>query len=247
VTLLGDLAGEGKLAADIPFGVEPRDPEHDIYVHNVPERDLGIADMFERLRPGFFWARSWVDWSAAGHGCTWISADGCYYWHKEPEALGHVVLRCMRPTPGTWEERFGEHLQGGGVHTFAYALHLHDGNWRAVDAQRRSAELHHPPVALRAAGEALPTLPPAHSFLEVRGCALLSACYRDGHGATVVRIYEHEGKGGEAVLRLDWAPARAQAVDLVGQPASVPLRLAGQEAHVTLRPWQIVTLKLEAS
>ena len=55
-----------------------RDPDRDIYAHNLPrDRDLGIADMFERLRPGFFWARSWADWSGDRRGVTAISVDGC--------------------------------------------------------------------------------------------------------------------------------------------------------------------------
>ena len=244
VTLLGDLAGEGKLTADIPFGVEPRDPEHDIYVHSVPQgRDLGIADMFERLRPGFFWARSWVDWSAAGHGVTWLSADGCYYWLKEPGRLGHILLRCVRLTPGTWEERCGEHLAGAGVHTFSYALHFHDGNWRDAGPERRSAELHLPPVVRGAEGVTPATLPAAHSFLALAGPAQLSACYWEGEHL-LVRLYEREGMGGEATLTLDRAPQSAQAEDLLGQRADVPVQVQGQEVRVLLRPWQIVTLRL---
>jgi len=244
VTLLGDVEAGGQITVDVPFGVESRDPDHDIYVHNVPQKDLGIADMFERLRPGFFWGRSWADWSGRGHGLTWISADGNYYWFKEPGALGHVLLRCLRRIPGTWETFTADAWSGSGVHTFAYALRFHSGDWREADPQHRSAELRHPPAVVRADCVHKGSLPISHSFLSLSGPALLSTCYREGE-ATVVRLYEHEGRGGEAILRLDWSPAAAQAVDLLGQPVEVPTRVLAQEVHVTLRPWQIITLVLQ--
>ena len=245
VTLLGDIEAGGQITVDVPFGVEPRDPDHEIYVHNVPQGDLGIADMFERLRPGFFWGRSWADWSGAGHGFTWISADGNYYWFKEPGALGHVLLRCLRRVPGTWEVFTGDAWSGAGVHTFAYALRFHGGNWREADPQRRSAELRHPPTVVRpdCPGEA--QLPATHSFLRLEGPALLSACYCEGE-TLIVRLYEHEGRGGEATLTLDRSLTSAQAVDLRGRPMEVPVRVSGQQVYITLRPWQIVTLSLRS-
>jgi len=243
VTLLGDIEAGGQITVDVPFGVEPRDPDHDIYIHNIPQKDLGIADMFERLRPGFFWGRSWADWSGAGHGLSWISADGNYYWFKEPGTLGHVLLRCLRRNPGTWETFTGDAWSGAGVHTFAYALRFHGGNWREADPQRRSAELRHPPAVVRADCLTEASLPAAHSFLSLDGPALLSACYREGE-ATVLRLYGREGRGGEVALTLDWAPTSAQAVDLLGQPMEVPVRASGRQVQLTLRPWQIVTLRL---
>jgi hypothetical protein len=245
VTLLGDVEADGQITVDIPFGVEPRDPDGDIYVHNVlQEGDLGIADMFERLRPGFFWGRSWADWSARGHGFTWLSADGNYYWFKEPGLLGHVLLRALRRTPGTWEVFTGDAWSGAGVHAFSYALRFHDGDWCLAELQRRSAELRHPAVVVRADCPTEATLGAAHSFLSLSGPALLSACYREGE-AWFVRLYEHEGRGGEATLTLDWRPSAVQAVDLLGQPLDLPVRLEGNCVCVTLRPWQIVTLVLE--
>lgn len=243
VTFLADVEAGGQITVDVPFGVEPRDPDHEVYVHNIPKKDIGIADMFERLRPGFFWGRSWADWSAEGHGFSWLSADGNYYWFKEPGALGHVLLRCLRRNPGTWEVFTGEAWSGTGVHLFNYALRFHGGNWREADPQRRSAELRHPPVVVRADCPSVATLPAAHSFLRLEGPALLSACYREGE-ATIVRLYEHEGRGGVATLTLAWAPSSAQAVDLLGRPMELPVRVAGREVQITLRPWQIVTLRL---
>jgi hypothetical protein len=248
VTLLGDIEAGGRVTVDVPFAVEPRDPDHDIYVHNVPrDRDLGNVDMFERLRPGVFWGRSWADWSGDGHGVTLISVDGNYYWFKEPGQFGHILLRCIELKASTWEAFCPVFMTGTGTHYFHYAFRFHDGDWRLADPQRRSLELRHPPVVARADYFAQATLPSSwHSFLRLDGPALLSAYYTEGDNA-YVRLYENMGSGGEATLTLDWSPSSAQAVNLLGQLLTVPVQASDRKVHVTLKPWQIVTLKLGRS
>ncbi|MHB1296080.1 MAG: glycoside hydrolase family 38 N-terminal domain-containing protein [Anaerolineae bacterium] len=245
VTLLGDIDAGGQVTVDTPFTVEPRDPDHEFYVHNTPRdvEHLGITDMMERLRPGFFWGRSWADWSAGSKGLTWMSADGAYYWFKEPGQMGHVLLRCLLRTPGSWEEYTGEAWSGSGVHAFSYAIRFHDGDWRAADAQRRSAELRHPVEVARPNYTTEAKLDAGHSFLALSDNAQLSAYYAEDDGA-VVRLYERDGRSGEATVTLDWQPAAAQVVDLLGKPLDTPAHVAGSQVRVTLRPWQIATLKL---
>jgi alpha-mannosidase len=245
VTLLGNVAAGGAMTVDVPFAVEPRDPDHDIYVHNVPQDvDLGIDVMFERLRPGVFWGRSWADWSGEGRGVTLISVDGNYYWFKERQEFGHILLRCIELRPETWEANCPPSMTGTGVHDFRYAFRFHDGDWRAADPQRRALELRHPPVVARADYPTQATLPPhAHSFLRLDGPALLSAYYVENSNA-YVRLCENEGRGGEVVLTLDWSPTSGQTVDLLGQPVDVPVCVRDREADLSIKPWQIVTLKL---
>ena len=243
VTLMGDVEAGGQVTVDVPFGVEPRDPGHDVYVHNVPQdRDLGVDSMFERLRPGFFWGRSWADWSGCKRGVTWISTDGCYYWFKEPGSLGHILLRAVQRKPDTWETFCAEGFAGSGVHSFSYALCFHDGQWRAADPQRRSAELRHPPIAMRADHSAPATLQTS-SFLRLEGPVLLSAYYHDGD-KTFIRIYESEGTGGEATITLPWSPSTVQVVDLLGRILDIPANVADRTISLRLRPWQIATVSL---
>ena len=244
VTLLADIAAGGEVTVDTPFTVEPRDPDHEYYVTNPP-RDEGMGDlgMFERLRPGYFWGRSWADWSDAGRGFTLLSADGAYYWFKEPGTLGHVVLRALASKPGTWEEFSADVWTGAGVHEFNYAYRFHDGVWRQTDPQRRSQELRHPPVVARPNYPAQPVLADGHSFVELSANALLSAYYVED-AAAFIRVYEREGRGGEVTLTLDWAPAGAQVVDLLGNVLDTPVQLAGQQVVVTMRHWQIATIRL---
>jgi hypothetical protein len=246
ISLLGEIDAGGNLTVDTPFAVERRDPEHDIYMGDVPQdRDLGLVEMFERLRPGVFWGRSWCDWSGDGCGITLTSVDGCTYWYKEPQAFGHLLLRCVELKPGTWEAFCPTSLTGSGIHTFSYIFRFHDGDWRTVDPQRRSLELRHPPVVVRADSPCQASLPTdSHSFLSLDGSALLSAYYHSEDGI-YLRFYEHQGMGGEVSLQFDWSPQSVQAVDLLGQPADLPVALSGKEVRLNARPWQIVTLRLE--
>jgi hypothetical protein len=245
VTLLGDIEAGGRMTVDVPFAVEARDPDRDIYVDNVPQdRDIGIDSMFERLRPGIFWGRSWADWSGDGQGITLISVDGCYYWLKEPNQFGHVVLRCIALRPGTWEAFCPASWTGAGTHHFQYAICFHDGDWRQADPQRRSLELRHPPTVARVDYPCDATLPPiSHSFLRLEGPALLSAYYREAEDI-YVRLYESAGQGGEVALTFDWTPSSAQAIDLRDRPMDVPVQVKGKQVQIALQPWQIVTLRL---
>jgi hypothetical protein len=244
-TLLAEIEAGGEMHVDTPFAVEARDPDHDLYVHDVAgKQDLGIVDMIERLRPGTFWGRSWADWSGRGQGVTMITADGHTYWFKEPQQFGHVLIHGMEAKAGTWEEFCAKSITGGGTHTFHYALRFHDGDWHQADPQHRAAELRHAPVVVRADYPSEPALPPvSHSFLEIAGPGMLSAYYQAG-GDSIVRFYEHTGQGGAVRLTFDWSPVSAQVVDLLGNALDVPVQVSGNEVALNVKPWQIVTLKL---
>ena len=246
VTLLADVEAGGSVTVDVPFAVEPRDPDNDYYVGNVPgEQDLGISNMIERLRPGVFWARSWADWAGEGHGFTLVSSDGSTYWLKEPGQIGHILLRCVQSTPGTWEEFCPQSFGGSGTHGFSYTICFHDCDWRAADPQRRSLELRYPPVVARADHEAQAKLPgDRHTFLHVDGPALISAYYAVEDGV-ILRLYENEGTGGDVAVTFDWEPAAAQFVDLLGNQVDGSIKTDGRIVSFSLRPWQIATLRIE--
>ncbi|MHB9034662.1 MAG: glycosyl hydrolase-related protein, partial [Anaerolineae bacterium] len=208
-----------------------------------PDADqLGDLGMFERLRPGFFWGRSWADWSEAGRGLTWFSVDGPYYWFKEPGALGPVIVRALARNPG-WETYSADAGTGAGVHEFTYVLRLHDGEWRASDPQRRSQELRHPPVVVRPNYPTEASLSADFGLLELSNNAMLSACYAEDQDL-VVRFFEREGQAGEVDLKLGFTPAGVRAEDLLGQAAAAPIAVEERVVRVAVRPRQIVTLRL---
>jgi hypothetical protein len=244
VTLSLDVDAGGAVMVDVPFAVEPRDPDHDVFAHNLPAgRDIGIDAMFERLRPGFFWARSWADWSGDGYGVTSFSVDGNHYWLKEPGLIGHVLVRAINLVPDSWEDRCARTLTGNGVQNFSYVFRFHDGEPAATQPQRRAAELRHPLRVVRADSPATPSLPAQHSFLQLDGPAVLSAYYPDG-AQRIVRIAETSGAGGRVTITLDRAPETARLEDLVGNPIDQAADVRGATIVVELRPWQIATLRI---
>jgi hypothetical protein len=245
VTILTDIDRGGQLTVDTPFAVEPRDPDHDIYAHNVPKDEkLGNLGMFERLLPGVYWGRSWCDWSGDGYGVALLSANGNYYWYKEPEQFGHILVRCIKLTPNSWETFCPVSMTGTGTHHFDYAFRFHDGEWRAANLQRRAQELRHPPLVGRTNYPTTASLPSVHSFLGIDGPALLSAYYSDGEDV-IVRLYEHTGNGGEVILKLAWTPKSVQAVDFLHRPMELAASIQPRQVRMTVKPWQILTLRLK--
>jgi alpha-mannosidase len=229
---------------DVPFGVESRAPDTEVYAGRVPDdRDYGLVEMFERLRPGWFWARSWVDASDETGGVSLIHVDGNVYWQKQGARIGPVLMRAQLRTPGTWEARTALSMNGSGIHDFSVAVRLHDGPAPTVDLQRRSAELHHPSVVIRGNHPAEAQLPDTHSFLAVDGPAQVSAVHRDG-GDLIVRVWEHSGTGGDVTLSFDRAVSGATIIDHIGNLLDHAVTIDGDRVVATLRPWQIATFRL---
>jgi len=203
-----------------------------------------LVEMFERLRPGWFWARSWVDASDATGGVSVLHVDGNVYWQKQAGRVGPVLMRAQLRTPETWEARTALSMNGSGVHDFSVAVRLHDGPAPTVDLQRRSAELHHRPVVIRGNHPTEAHLPDSHSFLSVEGPAQVSAIPREG-GDLIVRVWEHAGTGGEVTLALDRPVSGAAIVDHIGNVVDQAVSVEGSNVTTSLRPWQIATFRLE--
>jgi alpha-mannosidase len=106
-------------------------------------------------------------------------------------------------------------------------------------------ELRHAPLILRAdyPGEAILSHG-SHSFLSMEGPALLSAYYPAGDGV-LLRFYEHTGKGGAVRFAFDRPLGSVRAVDLLDREVELPIRLEGKYVIVQVKPWQIITLRLE--
>lgn len=115
------------------------------------------------------------------------------------------------------------------------------------DLLRRAAQLNHPPdvvAAKRQAGD----LPPVHSFLRLKeGAALLSAVKKpeDGDGL-IVRLFETDGRTGQAVIEFARRVRSVEAVDVNERPAvDGKAELYGRHGvRAALRPFGVTTLRL---
>ena len=67
------------------------------------------------------------------------------------------------------------------------------------------------------------------------------------HWRLLVRLYETDGKKGEAVLRFFCAPSRAWLTDLVENPRKDQgaLRLSGETVRVDLEPHAVISVVVQ--
>src|SRR5581483_1658078 len=180
------VPGAGKLAVDVHFGVESRDPEK---IHYAGP---------ERRKKGVFWGSHWADWSDGRSGITLIATTGekGFAYSSEANTLSHFLLMTIPRDTVTWERFVTRAREGTGMHTFDYQFLFHEGDWKSGGVARRAAEAQHPilPVfpdwRLQAAQR---TLPPERSFAAAGGQSVqLSAMYQD-NGRKRIRVYESFG------------------------------------------------------
>ena len=133
-----------------------------------------------------------------------------------------------------------------GIHRFRYQLLPHAGDLRPAGVIDAGYDLN---VPLRA----MPTTPhPGHrpsvgSFLSVdTGHAVIEVVKpADGQpDGLVVRLYEAWGGRGPVPIRAPWPVGRATRTDLLERELA-PVESEGDRIHLDLRPFEIVTVKLE--
>ncbi len=175
----------------------------------------------------------WVDLSEPGRGLAVL--DRAIYGRSiEQGLLGLTLLRSsVFPDPNA--DRGQHHLQ--------WSLMPHAGNWRVsgVDAEAESlVRPLHPGTHARTAPFALSTI----GDIAVEVVAVKPA--EDGHGQ-IVRIVEKHGGHGTAILRMTEPFRTVQFCDCLERPLeSDQCVLDGQTVRVGLRPFQIVTLRVES-
>jgi hypothetical protein len=111
---------------------------------------------------------------------------------------------------------------------------LHRGDWRAADCYGAADAFLVPfeRTRVRATG----SRPAKGRSLVVEGAEV--SAVRRVPGGLVVRMFGTAPEEGPVTLELDGAPARGYVVDLRGRP------VAGFERELTIRPWQLLTVRL---
>jgi alpha-mannosidase len=236
----------GHVTAGIPFGAEPRDA-----LAQEPFR----GEFFVKGYPDGFAATRWTDVSTdrAGYSfvCPWGAHSG-YAWHAAEKALEFTLLR-LRPLPtGEWG-KMSPSLTGTGHHEFDYALLPHAGIWREAATPRAAMEFHMPLTAVvvdQKQNASQASLADRTSWAEVTPPGVMLSSLRPlaGTGRPVeLRLYESQGRPTDAVVRLGQPLHKVTETDLLGRPTHTlePLELRAGAIHLRLKPWRIVTLRVE--
>ena len=179
-------------------------------------------------------AHRWADLSEPGYGVSLL--NDCKYGY---DTLGHVLrLTLLRGT------EYPDPNADRGHHEFTYALLPHAGEWHDGETVRQGWELNVPVVCLPGQTEQ-PSLPPAASFVQVEGPAILETlkAAEDGDG-WIVRLYEPHGSRGQVTVRLPFAPSTVLACNHLEEGGD-PVPTDGQAFSFAIGPFGVRTFRLK--
>jgi alpha-mannosidase len=180
-------------------------------------------------------ALRWGDLSDTSHGLSLLNASKYGY-----DAKGNVIRLSLLRSPA-WPDPHADE----GFHEFTYALYPHAGDWKAAETERRGFELNFPLIPVTTEPHQ-GVLPASHSFAQIEpGNVILTAVKKaEDSAALIFRFFEFEGKTSEVRLHFPAAATQAAQVNLMEkQDAPLSLQDGGKETTVTVRPFEIVTVK----
>jgi alpha-mannosidase len=177
-------------------------------------------------------AHRFCDISEPGYGVALMN-DGKYGHSAKGNVLGISLLRSpLYPDP----------LADEGEHRFTYSLYPHPGDWTAADVTREAFALNSPLVPVRGGGA-----PESSAFVEAEGLELALAGFKrseDGE-AVILRLYEPHGARGPARLRFPGGLKGAEKTNLLEDRGGTPVEVEGGGIDLEVRPFEVVTLRLE--
>jgi alpha-mannosidase len=181
-------------------------------------------------------AHRFADLSESGYGVALLN-DGKHGHSAYGNVLGISLLRSpIHPDPFADE----------GEHHFTYSLLPHEGDWTGSGVVQESFALNSPLCA----AEVIPnrgTLPTESGLVAVEGVGLALGSLKraeDGRGV-ILRLYEPHGARGKSVLRFAREVKRAEVANLLEESSGPPLVAKGNTLHVEVRPFEVLTLRLE--
>ncbi|HOX36354.1 MAG TPA: GNAT family N-acetyltransferase [Candidatus Brocadiia bacterium] len=241
------LPFEGRLVADIPYGVEERNLETEFYGRGPADT---ISHDIERLEEGVFWALNWVDYSDGTKGFTFMAEPGTqgFRYVAQTRLLEHILHKAISHKTEGWMSHMHRCREGLGRQHFRYAVMLHKGNWRSAGLPGGEIEWAWPLEGCVWNQGACNGVK-ARSWSPVRfssGHSRLTAIHRDGPDM-VVRIVECVGMKDNARLECERDIASARKTDFLGKDVAGKLKLGKRGVSIAVGPWEICTLRLRTA
>lgn len=176
--------------------------------------------------------QKWIDLSEGHYGVSLL--NDCKYGHsvKDSNMALTLIKSGIEPNPTTDQEE----------HDFTYALYPHAETWRAAGTVAEAYKLNLP---LRAEPDADENGPEGFSFASVQASNVIIETIKqaeDGEGI-VLRMYESENSYTKTQVTVNTAFTKAYICNLLEETES-EAPIAGSDIAVTLKPYEIVTLKL---
>jgi alpha-mannosidase len=184
-------------------------------------------------------AQKWVDVSEGDYGVSLL--NDCKYGHDIRDAApAGAVLRLSLLRSSTLPDPTADY----GDHHFTYSLLPHAGPLGAMTIAEAYA-LNNPPFVYRGAAGAGTGAVAAEAFISAdRDNVVIETIKQaeDGRGV-IVRLYESQRQRGPVRLRAAFPLAAAWQTNLLEEPQA-ELAVEGHTVQFTLRPFQIMTLRL---
>lgn len=180
-------------------------------------------------------AQKWIDLSDADYGVSLLN-DCKYGFDVKDNTMRISLLRSSHdPDPNPDE----------GMHEMTYSLYPHKGDWRAAGTVRKGNELNQQLIA-RVAKAHTGTLPASKSFLSVgpANIAVTALKKAEDDDSLILRFYETNGKGCEAVIKTDLPVKYYVETDLMERSVGPRLAIKDGSFRVKVGKFEIKTCRL---
>ncbi len=179
--------------------------------------------------------QKWMDLSEGHYGVSLL--NDCKYGHsvKDSNMALTLIKSGIEPNPVTDQEE----------HEFTYALYPHAEGWRAAKTVAEAYKLNQPVIVQTDAAEPENVEGGEYSFASVNKSNVIIETIKqaeDGNGI-IVRMYESENSYTKAELSVGTDFAKAYVCNLLEEEEQ-EAQHAGNKISVTLKPYEVVTLKL---
>ena len=220
------------LKVAFPLNIQTFNARYDIAFGNM-DRPTHRTTTWEQTKFEVM-AHKWADLSDAGYGAALIN-DSKYGYDCERNVLRLSLLRAPK-YPNPQSDLY--------THQFTYRLYAHGGDWRRGGTIRNAWELNCPMLPLMTTPHG-GTMAPSGSFLNVANENVILEALKKAEDSDelIVRLVEHWGQ--QDCVRLSISGATSyRHTNCIEENTSAPSKIRGP-IEVTMRPYEIVTLKVK--
>jgi len=184
-------------------------------------------------------AHQFVDLSEYGYGVALL--NDCKYGYDVHKNV--IRLTCIK------SPQHPDPLADQGHHEFTYSLLPHAGSFQKAGIIRAAAELNVPVMVQKVSNPSSGVLPSHTPFITCTSEAVIIETIKpaeDGDGI-VLRMRESFGSHVDASLIFSSKPKRVEEVNILEEPFNddIHLTYSDNQAFLSLRPFQIVTLRVK--
>lgn len=181
-------------------------------------------------------AMRWVDLGDGKHGLSILNRDKYGY-----DAVGNQLRITLLRSP-KWPD---PEVDMGHQH-FHYAIYPHEGTWKDALTVRRGWEYDYPLQAVVTTAHA-GSLPASQSFASAspENVVLTAVKKAEDANGLIFRVYEWAGKASTVEFHVPKGAKSATVTNLMEKPEGQPLTVAGDVVKAPIKPYEILTVRVD--